>query len=95
VIFGVQKKIKTILDINDRDEKETKLRELAKSLGCSLSSTYEVYPQSAKHLEDEVVARIQAAAKESRESMLWLVALISAIASVISACAAWLAVANS
>ncbi len=68
-------------------EREIALRELANELGCSLSSTYG--GDGSKHLEDEVVRRIQEAARSIREARLWWIAMISAIASVISALAAW------
>jgi len=60
-------------------------------LGGSLTNTYNA---NGKHLEDEVVARIRNAERSNRKEKLWIIALISAIASVISALAAWIAVAN-
>jgi len=53
-------------------------------LGCSFSPTASV--------EEELIRRIQEAARSIRESRLWLIALASAIASALSALAAWLAV---
>ena len=91
-MIGIQKKLRRILSIQNLSERDKSLGELANSLGCSLTSTYE---ESGKYRVDEVVARIQTAARESRDSTLWLIALISAVASVISACAAWLAIAQS
>jgi len=85
----VQRKIKKIMSIKDRDKREVALRELAMELGCSLSSTY---TPNAKHIEEEVIRRIQEAARSIRESRLWLIALTSAIASAFSALAAWFAV---
>lgn len=92
MLLGIQRKIHRILSISDREEREMNLRELARSLGCSLHSTYEVGPEHAKHLEDEVIRRIQEAARESRDSALWWVAVLSAAASVVSAVAAWVAI---
>ncbi len=85
----VQRRIKKIMTIKDRDKRDTALRVLAMRLGCSLSSTY---TPDGKHVEEEVIIRIQEAARSIRESRLWLIALISAIASVFSALAAWFAV---
>lgn len=88
----IQSKLKRILALPLR-EKEVPLRKLAQDLGCNLNSTYTTTQSgNDKHLEEEVVRRIQEAARFKRESSLWLIALISAIASVISALAAWFAV---
>lgn len=86
----VQRKLKKIMSIKDKDEREVSLRKLAMELGCSLSSTYT--SDGKKHIEEEVIRRIQEAARSIRESRLWLIALFSAIVSVISALAAWFAV---
>ena len=88
-MVNVQKKIKKIMAISDSDKREVALRELAMELGCSLSSTY---TPDGKHIEEEIIRRIQEAARSIRESRLWLIALISAIASAFSALAAWFAV---
>jgi len=88
-MVNVQKQIKKIMSIKDRGEREVALRKLADELGCSLSSTY---TSDGKHLEKQVIRRIQEARRSIRESRLWLIALISAIASVFSAFAAWFAV---
>ena len=85
----VQRMIKKIMSIKDRDKREVALRELALELGCSLFSTY---TPDGKHIEEEVIRRIQEAARSIRESRLWLIALLSAIASIFSALAAWFAV---
>lgn len=85
----VQRQIKKIMTIKDRDRRETALREFAMRLGCILSSTY---TPDGKHIDEEVIRRIHEAARSIRESRLWLIALISAIASVFSALAAWFAV---
>ncbi len=74
----------------EKPDREVALRELAQELGCSLSSTYG--GDGSKHLEDELVRRIQEAARSIREARLWWIAVISAIASAISALAAWTAV---
>lgn len=71
------------------DEREIALRKYAQELGCSLSSSY---TYDAKHLEEEIVRRIQEAIRSIRESRMWWIAFISAVASVFSALAAWFAV---
>jgi len=80
-----------IMAMSDKEKREVALRLLANKLGCSLSSTY---ISNGKHLEDEVIRRIQEAARSIRESRLWWIALFSAIASALSALAAWFAVWN-
>lgn len=88
-MVSVQKQIKKILATNDRDNRDVSLRTLANKLGCSISSTY---TSDGKHLEEEVIRRIHEAARSIRESRVWWIALISAIASALSALAAWFAV---
>jgi len=73
-----------------KDERGSKLRGLALKYGCSLESTYG--GDGSKHLESEVIRRIQEAGRSYREAMLWCVAVISAIAAALSALAAWCAV---
>ncbi len=88
-MINAQKHIKKTMTIKDSGEREVALRTLANKLGCSLSSTY---TSDGKHLEEEVIRRIQDAARSKRESCLWWIAFISAIASAFSALAAWFAV---
>lgn len=87
--MNVQRKIKNIMGM-EKPKREVALREFAQELGCSLSSTYS--GDGSKHREDEVLRRIQEAARSMREARLWWIAVISAIASVISSLAAWTAV---
>ena len=82
-------KLEKIMQIKDKDEREIKLREYAKSLGCSL---YASYTSNGIHLEHEIVRRIREAEASQRQHKLWMIALISAIASFLSALAAWIAV---
>ena len=65
------------------------LRQLAEHLGCSLESAYET---NGKHLESEVVRRIREAARSQREGRMYWISVLAAVASVISAFAAWCAV---
>jgi len=89
-ILGTQKKLKKIMALS-KPEREIQLRELAQSFGCSQSFSY---TNEGKHDEAEIVRRIQEAARSHRESRLWMVALISAIASLFVALSAWWAVAS-
>jgi hypothetical protein len=88
-MLGVQNRIKSIMRL-EPNEREIELRKLAQKLGCSLSSTYS--GDGAKHREEEVIRRIQEAARSTRESRLWLFALLSAISAILSAMAAWVAI---
>lgn len=90
VLFSVQRRLRSILSTGNSVERETALRVLAQDLGCSLGSTYELH--TGKHLEEEVVRRIQEAAREERATWLWWVAVISAAASLVSALTALIAV---
>lgn len=83
----VERKLRRILKSQDHD---VPLRRLAEDLGCSLESTYDM--PSGKHLEARVVARIREAARSQREARLYWIAVIAAVASALSAFAAWCAV---
>ncbi len=85
----IQRQIKKIMSIKEIDKRAIALRTLARDLGCSLSSTY---TSDGKHIEEEVIRRIQEAVRSKREPSLWLIAFISAIASTFSSLAAWFAV---
>ncbi len=84
----MQKRLQQIMKLNP-DQRETALREYAQELGCSLSSSY---TSDGKHLEEDIVRRIQESMRSIRESRMWWIAFVSAIASVFSALAAWFAV---
>lgn len=93
VLFSVQRRLRSILSESDLTNRETRLRALAQELGCSLASTY--HAPTGKHLEEEVVRRIQESMREERDSRLWWIATIAALASLVSAVAAWIAVLKS
>lgn len=84
----LQRRLQKIMKLQPTD-REIALREFAQELGCSLASSY---TSDGKHLEEEIVRRIQEALRSIRESRLWWIAFISASASVFSALAAWFAV---
>ncbi|GBE39130.1 hypothetical protein BMS3Bbin08_01749 [bacterium BMS3Bbin08] len=66
-----------------------KLEERANELGVSL---HEVYTGRGHLVEPELQRRVMEVERSQREARLWLIALISAIASVLSAAAAWYAI---
>jgi hypothetical protein len=90
MLISVQRRLRSALTDTNHNNRERKLRDLAQELGCSLSSTYQA--ETGKHIEEELVRRIQEAAREERDSRLWIIALISGIASVLSAIVAIIAV---
>ncbi len=69
---------------------ECKKLAYAKKLGVSLRK---VYDTDSHLLEEELNSRILEHERANREQRLWIVALISSIASVVSALAAWTAIA--
>jgi uncharacterized protein with GYD domain len=77
MLFGVQRRIRAILIISDLTQREQQLRALAAKVGCSVASTYTTY---GKHLEEELIRRIQEAAREERDSRLWWFAVVSRVA---------------
>ncbi len=85
---SVEKKLKRIMAL-DWETKDIELKKLAKELGCSLQSSH---TSKGYLLEEEMIRRIREAARSIRESRLWWIAIISAVASVLSALAAWSAV---
>lgn len=75
--------------------KEKRGRELeneAEKLGVSLDETWDQVGGKAYLKEPELQRRVREAKLARREGRLWIVALISAIASACSAIAAWIAV---
>lgn len=64
------------------------LTKRAENLGVSLHATVNGTGQDDAILQE----RVMAAEKHEREHRLWIIALISAIASLISALAAWCAI---
>ena len=85
-VFRIQDEIKKRLASKDKD---VEINKLARDLGCALDSKIDA---NGKHYTNEVVKRIQEAARTYRESYLWIFAFVSAITSLISALAAWCAV---
>jgi hypothetical protein len=69
------------------------LEHLAMDLGVSLFATAEGGGGHMGINTWEVQRRIQETLRHRRDSWLWLIALASAVAPVVSACAAWTAMA--
>ena len=67
------------------------LDELAKELGVSQFGLERIIGASRRTDEAELQKRVMEAVKFRQQSMLWLIAVISATASVFSALAAWVA----
>jgi hypothetical protein len=86
----LQRKLQKIMKLRP-EQREIAMREYAIELGCSLSSSY---TSNGKHVEEEMVKRIQEAMRSIREARMWWIAFVSGVASVISALAAWFAVWN-
>ena len=87
-MFNTHRKLRKIMKLKPA-EREIALRKLAQELGCSLTSSY---TSDGKHLEEELIKRIHDAARSIREERIWWFAFISAIASTLSALAAWFVV---
>ena len=71
------------------------LEKRAKKLGIECSGLEVRHRDSGEHVkvyEFELQKKVMEAERSAREHRLWIVALFSAIASVISAGAAWLAI---
>lgn len=90
--MSIEKRLKEILSIREADKQEVTLREFAQSQGVSLDATYRMVGGAVIHDTNEVIRRIREAARSQREEKLWIVAITSAAASVISALASWSAV---
>jgi hypothetical protein len=71
------------------------LRRQAKKLGVSLEQLPGKPEPPITILNDpEIQRRVMEAQRHKREGSLWLLALLSAIASIVSAVAAWYAIAH-
>jgi hypothetical protein len=88
--MGVEKQITRILEStpDGSDERFVQLKQLARRLSCSVSSW-----RGSKVLEEpDLLQRIREGARARREERLWIVAALSATASIFAAAAAWTAV---
>jgi hypothetical protein len=86
--MSIEKRIKTALR-GQREGRETALLQLAADLGCSRSGAYAGGGHASVLLDEaEIIHRIREAARSRREERLWIIAALSAAASVISAAGA-------
>ncbi len=75
--------------------KGDELRKRAEELGIECSGLEIPHSSSGEHVavyEFQLQHKVMEAERSIREQRLWIIAFISAIASVISACAAWFAI---
>ncbi len=70
-----------------KGEREIKLKEYLISLGGTTTRTLNA--ETGRTVEDIIVSRIINLERSHREEKLWIIALLSAIASIFSALAAW------
>ena len=90
--YGVRGRIRRALELHSLDQRQEAIAAIAREVGASLASSWEVSSNDGKFREDEVIRRIYEATREARDSQLWLIAVTSAAASVLSAAAALIAV---
>lgn len=84
----MSKKLKEIMKVKKKEDREIKLRKRLKDLGGSLMRL----STNGKFLEEEAIARIINVERSLREENLWAIAFMSAIASVVSASVALIAI---
>jgi len=84
----MSRKLKKTMSIKNIGERNKKLSEYLTSLGGTI---YRISPRIESITED-VVSKIIELERANREEKLWIIALLSAIASILSALAAWFAV---
>jgi predicted xylose isomerase-like sugar epimerase len=84
------KKLKRIMQIENYDERTKQLADYARELGVSITRLVGV--KDGKTDENIVWERIQQALIMQQGQKMWIIALLSAIASIVSALAAWVAI---
>jgi hypothetical protein len=84
----MSRKLKKIMSVKNIGERDKKLSEYLSSLGGYI---FRISPRMESITED-IVNKIIELEKANREEKLWIIALLSAIASIFSALAAWYAV---
>jgi hypothetical protein len=85
----MSKKLQNIMKLQ-KEEKEIELKKYLISLGGTTART--LNSKTGRIVEDIVVSRIINLERSHREEKLWVIALLSAIAAILSALAAWYAV---
>ena len=84
----MSRKLKKIMSIKNIGERNKKLSEYLASLGGTI---YRI-SSSIESITEDIVSKIIELERANREGKLWVIALLSAIASILSALAAWFAV---
>jgi len=82
----MSRKLKNIMKLQ-KGEKEIELKKYLISLGGTTTRTLNA--KTGRTVEDIIVSRIINLERSHREEKLWIIALLSAIASIFSALAAW------
>ena len=85
----MSRKLKNIMKLQ-KEEKEIELKKYLISLGGTTTRT--LNSKTGRIVEDIVVSRIINLERSHREEKLWVIALLSAMAAILSALAAWFAV---
>ena len=85
--MSVESKLKKIMNL-PRADRWVALLELAKELGCSLQAVQ----VNGTVIEDDIILRIRAADSARNATRMWWITFAAAVASAISAIAAWAAV---
>lgn len=81
----MSRRLKKILKL-DYPDRERKIQEYAQELGIPSNADF----NGNQHYE--MLRRVLEVGRSHRESRLWIIALLSAIAAIVSALAAWFAV---
>jgi hypothetical protein len=85
----MSRKLKNIMALR-KEDRGVELKKYLISLGGT--TTRSLNAKTGRTVEDIIVSRIINLERSHREEKLWIVALLSAIASILSALAAWFAV---
>ena len=82
-------KLKRIMNLR-KEDRGVELKKYLISLGGTTTRTLNA--ETGRPVEDIIVSRIIDLERSYREEKLWIIALLAAIASILSALAAWFAV---
>jgi len=85
----MSRKLKNIMALR-KEDRGVELKKYLTSLGGTTTRTLNT--ETGRTVEDIIVSRIINLERANREEKLWIIALLSAIASILSALAAWFAV---
>ena len=85
----MSRKLKNIMALR-KEDRGVELKKYLISLGGTTTRTLNA--ETGRTVEDIIVSRIISLERAHREEKLWIIALLSAIAIILSALAAWFAV---